>query len=94
VLHFDGLVKARAGNAQRVQGDVAFIQARNELAAHARGDALTHADDSTSDRSQRLRPGSAGQNFKAGGKPDLAARIRMFSFSEIFRSETARRRRE
>ena len=28
VLHLDGLRQARAGNAQRVQGDVAFVEAR------------------------------------------------------------------
>ncbi len=36
-LHADRLREAGAGDAQRVQRDVAFVQARDELAAHARG---------------------------------------------------------
>ncbi len=34
-LHADRLLDAGAGNPQRVQRDVAFVEARNELAAHA-----------------------------------------------------------
>ena len=38
VLHLHRLAQARPRNAQRMQCDIAFIEARDELAAHARRD--------------------------------------------------------
>ncbi len=47
-LHGDGLLDAGARNAHRVQRDVAFVQARDELAAHARSPAIRDSADSAS----------------------------------------------
>ena len=47
VLHVHRLREARAGNAQRMHGDVAFIEARNELRAEPRREQLLTARPAT-----------------------------------------------
>ncbi len=83
-LHVDRLREAGAGNAERVQRDVAFVEARDELRAHARGEqhAQDHRDHRDGDHGQRVpqheverRPvGRARPLHQRGSPPPVPAR--------------------
>ena len=74
-LHLERLREARAGNAQRLHGDIALVEARNELRAHARWRASRRAATSTT-APARTRHAQAQRRLEHRRIEPLARRAR------------------
>ena len=88
-LHADRLLDAGAGNPQRVQRDVAFVEARNELAAHARRE---HGAERHDEHARRPRPRTRNRSAarSSGSYSRRAPRMTAFSCSATLpRTSTA-----
>jgi hypothetical protein len=82
LLHLHRLRQAGAGNAQRLDGEVAFVEAGHELAAHARGQQhRTPRSRSGKGEHHRLVVHDAREQRRIGAWP----RHQTFSFSATAR---------